>query len=183
METRHKQIVRIVLAAAVVAASLIAWLLSTPAPGMSVSGTPLEFDAARALGAAHAFVTRNPDRLFGSLESRQSSGDLIDSLSSLGYEVEFLHFDARVRSRNRVGRNVLALKKGESDEIVAIVAHYDTADTAVEGGMKTAPPSGCSWNSPACFRKPRPAGASFSPLPTGGNGGTPAPRTWQPGIR
>jgi hypothetical protein len=136
METRHKQIVRIVLATAVVAASLIAWLLSTPAPGMGVSGTPLEFDAARALGAAHAFVTRNPDRLFGSLESRQSSGDLIDSLSSLGYEVEFLHFDARVRSRSRVGRNVLALRKGESDEIVAIVAHYDIADTAVEGGMK-----------------------------------------------
>ena len=136
METRHKQTVRIVLATAVVAASLIAWLLSTPAPDMPVSGTPLEFDAGRALGAARAFVTENPDRLFGSLESRQSSGDLIDSLSSLGYEVEFIHFDARVRSRSRVGRNVLALKKGESDEIMALVAHYDTAATTLEGGMK-----------------------------------------------
>ncbi|MBN2336919.1 MAG: M28 family peptidase [Acidobacteria bacterium] len=136
MEPRHKQTVRIVLATAVIAASLIAWLLSTPAPDMPVSQAPLEFDAGRALGAARAFVTRNPDRLFGSLESRQSSGDLIDSLSSFGYEVEFIHFDARVKSRSRVGRNVLALRKGESDEIVALVAHYDTAATTVEGGMK-----------------------------------------------
>ena len=182
METRSRETVRIVLAVAVIAAALISWLLSARAPDMPVSRAPLSFDAVHALGAARAFVTENPNRLFGSLESRQSSGTLIDSLSALGYEVEFIHFDARIKNRNRVGRNVLALKKGASEEIVALVAHYDTAATTVEG-MKTAPPSGCSWNSPACFPRSRRAGASSSPLPTGGSGGTSAPRIWRPGIR
>ncbi len=136
METRSRETVRIVLAVAVIAAALISWLLSARAPDMPVSHAPLSFDAAHALGAARAFVTENPNRLFGSLESRQSSGTLIDSLSALGYEVEFIHFDARIKNRNRVGRNVLALKKGVSEEIVALVAHYDTAATTVEGGMK-----------------------------------------------
>ena len=98
METRSRETVRIVLAVAVIAAALISWLLSARAPDMPVSRAPLSFDAVHALGAARAFVTENPNRLFGSLESRQSSGTLIDSLSALGYEVEFIHFDARIRT-------------------------------------------------------------------------------------
>ena len=71
----------------------------------------------------------------GSLEARQSSGYLRDHFEKLGYSVSFSHFEATIKGREEVGRNVLAYREGAHPEIVAVVAHYDTAPTTVQGAI------------------------------------------------
>ena len=98
--------------------------------------TTLRFSAARAYDTTREFVTQFPMRLFGSLESRQSTGYLTDKLASIGYEVEYIHFDGRTGGGQRAGRNVLAYKPGETDEIIVVTAHFDTARPTVQGAAK-----------------------------------------------
>jgi len=93
------------------------------------------FNAAGAFQRAQEFVTRHPVRYLGALEARQSSGYLRDRFDDLGYEVSFSHFEAIIRGRNEVGRNILAFRPGSRPGIVAVVAHYDTAPTSVQGAM------------------------------------------------
>lgn len=97
---------------------------------------PAKFDANRAAQTTREFVTQFPMRLFGSLESRQSTGYLTDKLTAMGYKVEYEHFDGRIGKSKQAGRNVLAFKQGETDEILAITAYYDTARPTVQGAAK-----------------------------------------------
>jgi len=115
---------------------LFAWLVapllfSRREPDRVPDLIPLSFSASRALAHTEEFVKQFPNRVFGSLESRQSTGYLQDRLAELGYSVTYTHFDARISRRPQVGRNVLALKQGRSPEILAVVAHLDTARTAI----------------------------------------------------
>ncbi len=113
---------------------LISPLLATRQPQPSVNGDlRLRFDARRALTLARQFVTAHPTRVLGSIESRQSTGFLREVLAPLGYELEYQHFDATIAGVRQVGRNVLVLRPGSEQEIIAVVAHYDTAATAVQG--------------------------------------------------
>jgi hypothetical protein len=105
------------------------------APDVAVSQTPLQFDAGQALETAREFVTGNPRRVLGSLESRQATGYLQDRLQRLGYQVSFSHFDAVLAGRRQLGRNVLAYRQGSLPGILAVVAHYDTARTTLQGAM------------------------------------------------
>ena len=98
-----------------------------------ISQTPLQFDPDQAQETTREFVLGNPRRVLGSLESRQATGYLQDHLQSLGYQVGFSHFDAVIAGRREVGRNVLAFRQGSLPGILAIVAHYDTARTTVQG--------------------------------------------------
>ena len=98
--------------------------------------TPPSFSASRSFDTTREFVTQFPKRLFGSLESRQSSGYLTDRLTEMGYEVEHINFDGRIGGGQQAGRNVLAYKQGETDEIIAVTAHYDTARPTVQGAAK-----------------------------------------------
>ena len=104
-------------------------------PGPPLSHAALGFDPAQALARTTEFVTRNPLRVMGSLESRQSSGYIQQYLKSLGYDVNYLHFESVIADRKNVGRNVLALKPGQDRRILAVMAHYDTAGTTVQGAM------------------------------------------------
>lgn len=106
---------------------------STRYPTLPLTRSPLQFKGAGAYRATEEFVTRFPKRVLGTLESRQSTGFLHDYLQGLGYEINFSHFDARIGGRTQVGRNILAFKQGRSAEIVAAVAHYDTARTTLQG--------------------------------------------------
>ncbi len=94
-----------------------------------------QFDAALALDTTREFVTRYPRRVIGSIESRQSTGFLEKHFKDLGYETSYAHFDATIAGRRQVGRNVYAFKPGQTPEILAVVAHYDTAGTTFQGAM------------------------------------------------
>jgi hypothetical protein len=122
------------------AAVFLSWLASilfvqSRADPLPLVQSPARFDATQALGFAREFVTRFPRRVLGSIESRQSTGYLKQQFESLGYEVGYTHFDAIIASRRQVGRNVLAIKEGRSHEILAAMAHYDTAPTTRQGAM------------------------------------------------
>ncbi|MBN2241578.1 MAG: M28 family peptidase [Acidobacteria bacterium] len=135
MDARQRRNVRAVLACipALWILSPLAGFRQEPPP---LSSGPLSFDAARAHRMIREFVTQYPKRVFGSFESRHSTGYLQEKLESLGYELEYAQFNGRIAGRQKVGRNVLGYKSGDSDEIIALVAHYDTASTTVQGSMK-----------------------------------------------
>ena len=101
-----------------------------------VDKTPPRFSASRAFDTTREFVTKFPKRLFGSLESRQSTGYLSEKLTAMGYEVEYVHFDGRIGGGQQAGRNVLAYKQGETDELIAVTAHFDTARPTIQGAAK-----------------------------------------------
>jgi hypothetical protein len=131
-----KQIRKVLIAVALFPAL---WILS-PLLGFrqappTMSSEPLLFDAARAHRTIREFVTQFPDRVFGSFESRHSTGYLNDKLESLGYELSYTQFSDRIARRKQVGRNVLGYKAGRNPEIIALIAHYDTAATTVQGAM------------------------------------------------
>ncbi len=121
-----------------IAAVALCWL-SAPYWGAESVGAlvaapgPVRFDAARAFQTTEEFVTRNPKRVLGSLESRQATGYLQETLHRLGYEVSFTHFDAVIVGRSQAGRNVLGFRRGPVPGILVIEAHYDTARTTVQG--------------------------------------------------
>jgi len=129
---------RIVLGITVVV--VLSWLSAPIWGGMDkepvpVSRTPLVFNAEQAFRITQEFVTRYPKRVLGSIEARQATGYLQEYLKRLGYQVSFSHFDAIVAGRRQVGRNVIGFKAGAVQEILAVVAHYDTARTTVQGAM------------------------------------------------
>jgi len=95
----------------------------------------LSFDASRAYETTREFVTRFPRRVLGSIEARQSTGFLRQQLEPLGYKISYMHFDATIAGHRQVGRNVLAFKAGQVPEILAVIAHYDTAGTTYQGAM------------------------------------------------
>jgi len=103
---------------------------------VSLDNTSPRFSASRAFDTTREFVTQHPKRLFGSLESRQSTGYLTDRLTAMGYEVEYINFDGRIGGGQQAGRNVLAYKQGETDEIIVVTAHFDTARPTVQGAAK-----------------------------------------------
>jgi hypothetical protein len=120
---------------------LAAWLVSlvlfsAREPALPLSRTTLSFDASQAHRATQEFVTRNPLRILGSIESRQSTGYLHDYLENLGYEINYSHFDATISGKRRVGRNIFVHKSGQSNDILAIIAHFDIAGTTLQGAMK-----------------------------------------------
>jgi hypothetical protein len=130
---------KIVLGVTVAAA--LCWL-SAPYWGsankesLPVSRTPLLFNAEQAFETTQEFVTRNPKRVLGSIEARQAAGYIQDSLERLGYKVDTpSYFDAIIAGRRQAGRNVIAFKSGARPEILAVVAHYDTARTTFQGAM------------------------------------------------
>ena len=111
-------------------------LMSAQSPRIAVDAASPRFSASRAFDTTREFVTQFPMRLFGSLESRQATGYLTDKLTAMGYEVEYIHYDGRIGGGQRAGRNVLAYKQGETDEIIAVTAHFDTARPTVQGAAK-----------------------------------------------
>jgi len=136
MEPKQKQIVIGTMACVLIVCLLLPFLFSARMPGPSLSPTPPVFDATRAYRVTQEFVTLFPKRVFGSMESRASTGYFHDYLEELGYSVSYTHFKGRIVRRNEVGRNVLGFKQGQKPEILALVAHYDTARTTVQGAMK-----------------------------------------------
>lgn len=120
---------------------VLLWLIfpfafSVREPSPPLTKSTLLFDAARAMEAARELVSQYPRRVFGSIESRQSTGYLQQYLENLGYETTYSHFDARIAGKKQVGRNILAHKKGQNDEILCIISHFDTARTAGQGAVK-----------------------------------------------
>lgn len=94
------------------------------------------FDGDHAYTMAREYVLAYPRRVLGSVESRQSTAYLKQQLADLGYDISYTQFDARIRGRTQVGRNVLAYRQGSSPEIVAVIAHYDTAPSTYQGAME-----------------------------------------------
>jgi hypothetical protein len=136
MNTRQMRTVIIAMGLVLLIWILCPLLLSHREPDLPLNGHPLVFNAQLAYPIAQEFTTQFPTRLLGSLESRQSTGYLHDMLAALGYIVEYSHFDGRIGKRKQAGRNVLAYKQGTSSEILALVAHFDTATPTRYGAMK-----------------------------------------------
>jgi hypothetical protein len=124
----------------IIAPVLLAWLLSPflfsrREPLLPPTTSPLYFDASRAYSNTEEFVRQSPRRVLGSLESRQSTGYLSDRLHKLGYNITYTHFDARIARHKVVGRNVMGFKQGQTPEILALIAHFDTAPLTIQGAM------------------------------------------------
>ncbi|MEJ2245738.1 MAG: M28 family peptidase [Acidobacteriota bacterium] len=118
----------------VMAGVLFVWILS-PLFGfrqtdVSISTSPLQFNAARAYGSIEEFVTRCPNRIFGSIESRAASGYLGDELEKLGYETDYARLSARIIRHKEVGQNVLGYKAGHDPRIIAEWGMLGAADLA-----------------------------------------------------
>jgi len=116
------------------------WLVSPMAGDIQEQASvlpqfPLSFDASRAYELTRDFVMRFPRRVLGSIEARQSTGFVRQQLEPLGYKISYMHFDATIAGRRQVGRNVFAFKAGQVPEMLAILAHYDTARTTYQGAM------------------------------------------------
>ena len=120
---------------------------------VTVDKTSPRFSAARAFDTTREFVTQFPARRFGSLEARQSTGYLTDKLAAMGYEVEHINFDGRIGGGQQAGRNVLAYKQGETDEIIAVTAHFDTARPTVQGAAKNGAAAGVLMELAELFSK------------------------------
>jgi hypothetical protein len=110
-------------------------IFSTREKAMPLSPAPLAFDAPEAFKLTRDFVTQFPNRIFGSIESRQSTGYIHDYLQQLGYSINYVHFDGRIARHREVGRNILVYKKGQIPEILVLIAHLDTARTTGQGAM------------------------------------------------
>jgi len=93
----------------------------------------LLFDSDKALQITQEFVTRFPRRVLGTFESRQSAEFLMERLESLGYKTGDSQFDALIAGHREVGRNVLASRPGQVPETLAVIAHYDTAPSTIQG--------------------------------------------------
>lgn len=133
MDSKQTRIALGVIAFVLLAWLVSPWLLSMNEPAQPLCRFPPSFDSARAQAAAEEFVNKFPNRVFGSLESRQPTGYLHDRLSELGYTVSYSHFDGRIASRKRTGRNVLAYRQGQNPKILAVAAHFDTAQATTPG--------------------------------------------------
>ncbi len=103
---------------------------------LPVSRTPLRFDGEQAFQTVNEFVTRNPKRVLGSIEARQATGYIRDFLKREGYQIDTpSYFNAIIAGRRQAGSNIVAFKSGALPEILAVVAHYDTTRTVVQGAM------------------------------------------------
>jgi hypothetical protein len=132
MHTKQLKIVGLLILAVVISWLVFSFLLPIREPATTFPPSASQFDAAQALETYRQFSAEYPSRPLGSIESRQSSGFLIKRLEGLGYQIDFTHFDAKVAGRTQVGRNIFAFKQGETNEILAIVAHYDTVGNTAQ---------------------------------------------------
>lgn len=136
MNARQMRIVTIAMGLVLLTWILCPLLLSRRESDLPRNNAPLSFNAKLAYQTAREFTTQFPTRVLGSLESRPSTGYLHDALAACGYTVEYSHFDGRIGGKKQAGRNVLAYKQGASSEIIALVAHMDTAKPTRYGAMK-----------------------------------------------
>jgi hypothetical protein len=136
MNPRQKQIVL-----GLVIFAVLCWLTAPFWGGIermdaSASRAPLRADADQAYRITKEFVTKNPKRVLGSIEARQATGYLRNSLKGLGYLLSSpTYFDAMIAGRRQAGSNIVAYKAGMLPEILVLMAHYDTARTTVQGAM------------------------------------------------
>jgi hypothetical protein len=101
-----------------------------------VSQTPPQFSAERALNLTREFITQNPKRDFGSMESRQAAGFIRDELKRIGYRISPpSYFNAIIAGKKQEGSNIIGFREGTLPGILVILAHYDTARTTVQGAM------------------------------------------------
>jgi hypothetical protein len=133
MDTRQLRVVGLLILAVIILWLFSAAFLAKEEPAANLPQFTSQFDAAQALETAQQFNAKYPSRTLGSVESRQSSGFVIQRLEGLGYKVNFTHFDAKIAGRTQVGRNIFAFKQGAVEETLAVIAHYDTLANTAQG--------------------------------------------------
>jgi hypothetical protein len=153
MNARQMRIVSISMGLVLLIWLLGPLLLSKHESYLPGNSTLPGFNAKLALQNAREFTTKFPTRVLGSLESRPSTGYLHDALSALGYTTEYAHFDGRIGGRKQAGRNTLGYKQGASSEIIALVAHMDTAKPTRYGAMKNGAAAGALMELARVFSK------------------------------
>ena len=82
MNARQMRIVMVAMGLVLLAWILCPLLLSRHEPDLPLNNAPLAFSAKLAYQTAQEFTTQFPTRVLGSLESRQSTGYLQDSLAA-----------------------------------------------------------------------------------------------------
>jgi hypothetical protein len=136
MDSKQMRNVIGVIVSVLLVCLILPCLLSSREPVLPQSQTPLSFKAGNAYRLANTFVTQFPQRVIGTFAySRPSAGFLNEYLPKLGYTMTFSYFDARISGNLQGGMNVLAYKQGQTSEILALIAHYDTAKTTLQGAM------------------------------------------------
>src|SRR6266545_3786806 len=135
MDPRQRKVVQVTVVVVLLSWAGPLWFTGFRELPVALSDATLQFDAQEAYEDTREFVTRFPRRVIDSFEARQSTGYVQQHLARLGYTISYMHFEALIASRTKVGRNVFAFKEGQSKQILAAVAHYDTAGTTVQGAM------------------------------------------------
>ena len=138
MDTKQLKAVGLLILAVLVLWSFAATLIAQKEPSATLPQFTSRFDASQAYETARQFHAKYPNRPLGSIESRQSSGFVIQRLQGLGYTVSFTHFDSKIAGRTQVGRNIFAFKQGAVDETLAVIVHYDTRQNAAQDTMDSA---------------------------------------------
>ncbi len=147
--------------------SLIVFLISVVLVSVSLkrierlplSGADLHFEAARAHQTMTTLAKKFPYRLPWH-QNRIAAGDyLFTELKKLGLHPKEMMFSEVIGGvRYSHLRNIYAELKGTErpDEIITVVAHYDTTDTTIEGAMDDASGVGVVMELARVFSKEQP---------------------------
>ncbi|MCC7440641.1 MAG: M28 family peptidase [Bdellovibrionales bacterium] len=126
---------------------------------LPTDGTPLKFEAARAHAIMRTLAKEYPYRLPWHA-NRVKAGDWIASqFRSWGYQPKEMIFSTVVASKRYANmRNIYVELPGTErpNEIIMVLAHYDTPDTTVEGAMDDAGGVGVVMELARVFAKEKP---------------------------
>ncbi|MCM2323348.1 MAG: M28 family peptidase [Oligoflexia bacterium] len=110
-------------------------------PRLPVDGSPPRFEAAR----AHSYMSRLakdfPNRMTWTAERKHAAEWIKAEFRKLGYEPQGMPFSEVIDGKQYTDlENIYAEKRGTTkpDEIILVLAHYDTAETTSEGAMDDA---------------------------------------------
>ena len=116
------------------AAGLLIWACVTwgagQVPAISVSPSPARFDAASAFEFTRVVAEQLPDRVTSTPAAHRAANYLRTQFRNSGYAVLLKPFPLWLRGKQVEGENVIALAEGDSQESVAILAHYDSQFTS-----------------------------------------------------
>jgi hypothetical protein len=108
---------------------IAAFTVSRPQP-LPAPALPPDFDGAAATEVARAFANQFPDRAPGSEKAPEAASWVAGQLSQYGLRTDVDRFHAKIPGRGRVElENVLAVRQGRSNDVIAVIAHRDNSGT------------------------------------------------------
>ncbi len=132
-----RMFVLILLVSLVVLGLVIFWAYSSRQEVISydiqVEAVDLVFNGEEAFEYVKALATGFPNRHSGSVNNRLAAVWLMEEFREMGLEVYRDDFPTVLYSRPTPMTNVVGVKRGETEEAIVVVSHYDQATTTIQG--------------------------------------------------